>query len=331
MVLFRRAYDILGVEPSASSHDITKAYRKKAKQVHPDKNPNSTPEAFHELNEMYKILSDTDTRKQYDSGTLPACAKDYEHALNVAKGEHERQIKEIYEREEEERRKKEELEKKKILEEEAHHRELERMRQMAEEQERIAQQIRIQEIVRQQEEQRRFEYQRRLEEQKRLEEQRKMEEREVKLRRLAEQRRREEAERKKSSFLNKIWPGSNSGNSDNRQQYGHSRPPISDSRKVHPGNTTIDLTKGNRIQYKQYTQNQHFPQSTSFKNTVYCETEGMEDCGMEEEHSVQELKDEIRILKGTVSDLTERLEKLENVLLSRNFDSNKYQAECYWS
>ncbi|KAH7925478.1 DnaJ-domain-containing protein [Leucogyrophana mollusca] len=62
-------YDLLGVPPNASEGDIKKAYRKKAKEHHPVKNPND-PEAAQKFQEMaaaYEILSDSESREAYDS------------------------------------------------------------------------------------------------------------------------------------------------------------------------------------------------------------------------------------------------------------------------
>ncbi|KAH7911354.1 hypothetical protein BJ138DRAFT_1113287 [Hygrophoropsis aurantiaca] len=62
-------YDLLGVPPNASEGDIKKAYRKKAKEHHPDKNPND-PEAAQKFQEMaaaYEILSESDSREAYDA------------------------------------------------------------------------------------------------------------------------------------------------------------------------------------------------------------------------------------------------------------------------
>ena len=61
-------YRVLGVAESASAEDIKKAYRKLAKQYHPDANPNNqeAAERFKEIGEAYSVLSDADKRKQYD-------------------------------------------------------------------------------------------------------------------------------------------------------------------------------------------------------------------------------------------------------------------------
>ena len=61
-------YDILGVDPKASSREIKSAYRKKALLVHPDKNPDSetAEEEFLELFNAYNTLSDDQRRADYD-------------------------------------------------------------------------------------------------------------------------------------------------------------------------------------------------------------------------------------------------------------------------
>ena len=62
-------YDLLGVQPDATSSQIRSAYRKMARTVHPDKNPDD-PDAerkFRELSAAYQTLSDSSKRKQYDS------------------------------------------------------------------------------------------------------------------------------------------------------------------------------------------------------------------------------------------------------------------------
>ncbi len=64
----RDFYQVLGVPDSASAAEIKKAYRRLAKQYHPDANPNNTQaaERFKEISEAHTVLSDADKRKQYD-------------------------------------------------------------------------------------------------------------------------------------------------------------------------------------------------------------------------------------------------------------------------
>lgn len=65
-------YETLGVAPNASQDDIRKAYRKAAKEMHPDLNPGK-PEAekrFKEINAANEIIGDTDKRKRYDAGEI---------------------------------------------------------------------------------------------------------------------------------------------------------------------------------------------------------------------------------------------------------------------
>lgn len=70
----RDLYDILGVPRSASDAEIKKAYRKLAKELHPDTNPgdSSVEERFKEVSAAYHILGDVEQRKRYDSGEIGA-------------------------------------------------------------------------------------------------------------------------------------------------------------------------------------------------------------------------------------------------------------------
>jgi molecular chaperone DnaJ len=62
-------YQVLGVSDKASADEVKKAYRRLAKQYHPDANPNDTQaaERFKEISEAYAVLSDPEQRKKYDT------------------------------------------------------------------------------------------------------------------------------------------------------------------------------------------------------------------------------------------------------------------------
>ncbi|HXD53369.1 MAG TPA: molecular chaperone DnaJ [Solirubrobacteraceae bacterium] len=66
-------YKTLGVEKRATAEEIKKAYRKLARQYHPDTNPgDKNAEArFKEISQAHDVLGDPEKRKQYDSGTGP--------------------------------------------------------------------------------------------------------------------------------------------------------------------------------------------------------------------------------------------------------------------
>lgn len=62
-------YRVLGILPTATPDDIQRAFRRRAKEVHPDRNPNRLEWAnqqFRKLNEAYDVLSDAALRIEYD-------------------------------------------------------------------------------------------------------------------------------------------------------------------------------------------------------------------------------------------------------------------------
>ncbi|MEO1552858.1 MAG: DnaJ C-terminal domain-containing protein [Pseudomonadota bacterium] len=70
----KNLYDILGVSKSASADDIRRAYKRKAKDTHPDLHPDDAVKAekFKSASAAYEILSDPQKRGQYDRGEIDA-------------------------------------------------------------------------------------------------------------------------------------------------------------------------------------------------------------------------------------------------------------------
>lgn len=71
-------YSVLGVAKTASAADITKAYRKLAKKLHPDLNPGdkAAEEKFKEISHAYSILNDEEKRGRYDRGEIDASGQE---------------------------------------------------------------------------------------------------------------------------------------------------------------------------------------------------------------------------------------------------------------
>ncbi|MBX3254429.1 MAG: J domain-containing protein [Chitinophagaceae bacterium] len=81
-------YKALGLEKSASQEDIKKAYRKLARQYHPDLNPNDKEahQKFQRINEAHEVLSDPEKRKKYDQ-----YGENWKHAEEFEKAQQSRQ------------------------------------------------------------------------------------------------------------------------------------------------------------------------------------------------------------------------------------------------
>lgn len=75
-------YKVLGIEKNAKADDIKKAYRKLARKLHPDLNPNDKDahKKFQQINEANEVLSDTEKRQKYDK-----YGKDWQHGEEYEK------------------------------------------------------------------------------------------------------------------------------------------------------------------------------------------------------------------------------------------------------
>ncbi len=91
---FTDYYKILGVSKTATDEDIKKAYRKLARKLHPDLNPNDkeSHKKFQQINEANEVLSDPEKRKKYDQyGENWQHAEQFEKAGRAGAGTGSRQ------------------------------------------------------------------------------------------------------------------------------------------------------------------------------------------------------------------------------------------------
>ena len=81
----RDPYQILGLSRSASADDIKKAYRKLAKEHHPDLKPGNAgnEERFKEISAAYTLLSDPDKRARFDRGEIDGSGQDRHHGFGA--------------------------------------------------------------------------------------------------------------------------------------------------------------------------------------------------------------------------------------------------------
>ncbi len=71
-------YKLLNIDRSASQEDVKRAYRKLAKELHPDINPGNkaVEQKFKEISQAYSILGDTEKRKRFDRGEIDASGQE---------------------------------------------------------------------------------------------------------------------------------------------------------------------------------------------------------------------------------------------------------------
>lgn len=82
-------YDLLGVSKTASIDEIKKAYKKLARQYHPDLNPNNkeAESKFKEISEAYAILSDPEKRSKYDRFGSGSFGEDFDRAWQQSRSQ----------------------------------------------------------------------------------------------------------------------------------------------------------------------------------------------------------------------------------------------------
>ena len=65
-------YGLLKIRRDATQDEVKRAYRRLARELHPDVNPDpETQERFKEITQAYEVLSDTEKRRMYDMGVDP--------------------------------------------------------------------------------------------------------------------------------------------------------------------------------------------------------------------------------------------------------------------
>jgi len=81
-------YKLLGVPRTASDDDVRKAFRKLAKELHPDARPNDpvSAERFKKVSQAYELLGDTDKRAKFDRGEIDAAGEPRRPAYSSAGG-----------------------------------------------------------------------------------------------------------------------------------------------------------------------------------------------------------------------------------------------------
>lgn len=79
MVKDSQLYDLLEVSPDVSEQDLKRAFKRKAQQLHPDKNPDDpqATEKFQAANEAYEILKDSEKRQRYDQYGLEGIRSEF--------------------------------------------------------------------------------------------------------------------------------------------------------------------------------------------------------------------------------------------------------------